>query len=166
MTTFRSLIPFTSNRGTSEREYSSPLLQMHREMNRMFDDMFRGNAPTAASNENLLVPSMDISRDNGQLTIQADLPGVSKENPDIEISDENVLTISGTREEEETEEQQGVMLRERSFGSFRRSIQLPEDAKTDQIDAKFKDGVLHLTCPVPQQVEGQPKTKKIEVKAA
>ena len=82
------------------------------------------------------------------------------------MSDENVLTITGKREQEREEEQEGVMLRERSFGSFRRSIQLPEGAETDQIEATFKDGVLHLTCPVPQQVEGQPKTKKIEVKAA
>jgi HSP20 family protein len=142
------------------------MLQLHREMNRMFDDMFRGIAPNAPSNENTLIPSMDVSQEEGQLKIQADLPGVSSDNLEIEVSDDNVLTITGKREQEREEEQEGVMLRERSFGSFRRSIQLPEGAETDQIEATFKDGVLHLTCPVPQQVEGQPKTKKIEVKAA
>ena len=64
---FQSLIPFTSNRETSERGYSSPMLQLHREMNRMFDDMFRGIAPNAPSNENTLIPSMDVSQEEGQL---------------------------------------------------------------------------------------------------
>jgi len=75
-----------------------------------------------------------------------------------------VLTIKGEKQEEKEEKKKDYYLRERSYGSFERSFQLPEGVDTDKIEAGFKKGVLTLT--LPKSAEAQKTEKKIAVKAA
>ncbi len=93
-------------------------------------------------------PDVDVSERKGQLVIRADLPGVNKDDLKVEVTDSD-LTISGERTSEETEEKEGFYRKERSYGSFQRTLRLPEGAKTDGVNASYKDGVLEVTIPCP-----------------
>jgi HSP20 family protein len=104
---------------------------------------------------------LDVYRENGNVVIKAELPGVLSEDIDLKIED-HVLTISGeTRSEEEVEEEKYIR-RERRYGSFSRSVALPVEAEGDKAEAAFEDGVLTVTIPVAE--EPQPEVVKVEVK--
>jgi len=91
-------------------------------------------------------PDVDMFERKGQLVIRADLPGLAKDDVKVEMTDSDV-TIEGERKSEKEEEKDGVYRSERSYGSFRRTIGLPEGVKTDRAKAAFKDGVLEITMP-------------------
>jgi HSP20 family protein len=94
-------------------------------------------------------PTMDVQRCNGTLVVSAELPGLKKEDIKVEVTDES-LTIEGERKREHKEDHEGYHRWERSCGRFYRSIALPEGAKTDQVKAELKDGVLKVSIPVPE----------------
>lgn len=106
------------------------------------------------------VPEIEVLRKNGEFIVRADLPGLKKENVEVEIN-ENVLTLSGERNEGKEEEREGYYRSERSYGTFYRQIPLPEGAKTDTAKAEFKDGVLEITMRAPKQ---EPQTRRLEIK--
>lgn len=92
------------------------------------------------------LPAVDISEEESRYLIHADLPGIDPK--EIEITAENgVLTIQGNRSSEKEDKQEGYTRRERSYGSFYRSFTLPDNADTDAIEAKGKDGVLEISLP-------------------
>ena len=103
----------------------------HHEMNRLLDEMMGGTAGPArrsgrqqgAATE--WAPAVDALTKDSDLVIRAELPGVKQEDVDISLHD-NVLTISGERRDEQDEERGGYHIRERHYGSFRRSLALPE----------------------------------------
>lgn len=104
-------------------------------------------------------PSFDISETDGHLHVKADLPGIDVKDLDISI-DNNVLTVKGEKKHEKEEKGENYRCVERHYGSFCRSFMLPAEVKSDEIDAVYKDGVLHLTLPKSEAS----KPKKIEVK--
>ena len=87
---------------------------------------------------------------NNELVIRADLPGLTKDDVKVDVT-EDAVTIQGERKREHEEEKGGVYRSERSYGSFTRVIALPEGAITDQAKAIFKDGVLEVTTPTPPE---------------
>jgi HSP20 family protein len=95
-------------------------------------------------------PQIDIQRRDDCLVVRADLPGVRKEDLKIDIED-NALVLSGQRQEEHEEggQNEGYQLYERSYGSFYRSIPLPQDVNPDDVKAEMRDGVLKVTVPLP-----------------
>ena len=95
-------------------------------------------------------PKVDMVQRGNELVVRTDLPGVRADNITVEIND-NALTISGERQEERTEDDNGVYRYERSYGAFFREIPLPEGAIVDQAKATFKDGVLEITVPAPPE---------------
>src|SRR3954463_1115047 len=108
---------------------SDPFLTLHREMNRLFDDVLRGG-PVSSGGQGgsqgglLLAPHMDVSETDQELRIQAELPGVSEN--DIEVSlHEDVLTIRAEKKQENKEERGGRLFSERPFGPSQRSLRLP-----------------------------------------
>jgi HSP20 family protein len=134
---------------------SDPFLTLHREMNRLFDDVLRGSPVSLGGQQEgsqtgvLLVPHMDVSETEKELRIQAELPGVSER--DIEVSlHEDVLTIRAEKKQERKEEREGVHFSERSFGTFQRSLRLPYQVNPDQVQARFENGVLSVTLPKTQ----------------
>ncbi len=97
---------------------------------------------------------------NNELVIRADLPGLSKDDVKVDVT-EDAVTIQGERKREHEEEKGGVYRSERSYGSFSRVIALPEGAMTDQAKASFKDGVLEITMPAPP--EAVTRGRKLEI---
>lgn len=101
------------------------------------------------------LPKLDIKSDAQQYQITAEIPGVAKDNVKLEVHD-GVLVLSGEKKEEKTEgdqKNQQVHVLERRYGSFERSMTLPEDADVEHIKAQHKDGVLTVSIPrkAPQQ---------------
>ena len=122
----------------------------HSEVNRLFDEMF-GNLGSNMSRQQRTpqtqwAPALDVVSDDGDLLIRAELPGVKREDVDITLH-ERVLTISGERRAEEQREGSGYYVRERRYGSFRRSLVLPHDVQEGQVSARFEDGVLEVRVP-------------------
>ena len=119
------------------------------EMNRIVNQVFVGALPQRAeTTQGTRVagwgPAIDVIQQDEDLVIRAELPGVKPEDVDITVQD-GVLTISGKLEEEREDERQGYLVRERRYGTFRRSLQLPQDVDEDQINARFEHGVLEIT---------------------
>lgn len=95
-------------------------------------------------------PQIDVAQRNNELVIRADLPGLNKEDVKVDVTDD-AITIQGERRKEHEEERGGVYRAERSYGSFYRTVPLPEGAITDQAKASFKGGVLEITLPAPPE---------------
>jgi HSP20 family protein len=141
---------------------SSPFALMNRfadEMARLFEDAGFGRGwgemgPAAWS------PQIEAFERGGQFIVRADLPGLTKDDVKVEIHDD-ALTIQGERKRESEEEREGFYRSERSYGSFLRSIPLPEGVKADEANANFRDGVLEITMPVQHRAESR---RSIEIK--
>jgi HSP20 family protein len=95
-------------------------------------------------------PPMELFQRGNELVVRADLPGLRPDDVQIEIED-GVLTLSGERRQSSEDRQEGFYRSERSYGSFSRSIPLPEGVDEDQIQARFEHGELEVTVPLPQQ---------------
>jgi len=125
--------------------------------------MGRGGQGTAAAGSEFFAPPVEVLERDGRLIVRADLPGLTKDDVRVEITD-NVLTIEGERRSEHEERQEGGVLRsERVYGMFRRQIPLPEGVNADQATANFKDGVLEVSMPAPQR---QTRGRQIEVQSS
>lgn len=133
--------------------------QLTRDMDRIFGDF--GQRPYAIEREDTgWMPEMEVFERSGHLLIRTDLPGLKKDDIKVNVQD-NVLTIEGERKIEEDVKKDGFHRTERIYGTFFRSLALPEGIKTDRIEATFKDGVLELVLPVE---ETKKTAKNVEVK--
>jgi HSP20 family protein len=108
-----------------------------------------------------LMPALDVFEKDGKMQIHAELPGMKDSDIEIEI-DDDVLTISGEKRDEREVKEDNYYRSERTYGSFRRQVALPAGADTDQVEAKFKDGVLKIEVPI--KTTPEPARKKVEVK--
>jgi HSP20 family protein len=138
---------------------------MQSEMNRMFDEMFGNLARTSGSRQrgetpSQWAPALDVLQEDGDIVVRAELPGVKLEDVDITLHN-GVLTISGERRAEEQREGSGYYVRERRYGSFRRSMGLPEGIDESKIHARFQDGVLEVKVEGAAAVQ-EPKRVQIE----
>ena len=106
------------------------------------------------------VPQIEVLQSNGQFMVRADLPGLTKEDVKIELT-ENLLLMSGERKEEKEEKREGFYRSERSYGNFYREILLPEGVQAENAVATFRNGVLEITMPI---VKAEPITRKLEIK--
>jgi HSP20 family protein len=118
------------------------------EVNRIFDTFFGGNDVRTRR----WVPAMDLVETDDHLVLRADLPGLKREDVEIEVKD-GVLTISGERKAEQEERSEGFYRVERAFGSFSRSLTLPDGVAAQQVAADFTDGVLEVRIPKPEETK-------------
>lgn len=137
------------------------MLRMQRDLDQIFSRMGVAESRSAGSPEQGWMPKIDIKRSGDDLAIHAELPGIKPEDVDIEVTD-SVLTLKGERKASEEREDEGWLVRESSYGSFQRSITLPESVDPATIQAKFADGVLELTVPRAFQ-EIKPSTVKVAI---
>jgi HSP20 family protein len=100
------------------------------------------------------VPTIEVSQQDGQLVVRADVPGVNRDQIEVEIENEQ-LVISGERKEEHEERRGGFYRTERSYGRFYRAIPLPDGVKPEQALATFDNGVLEIRIPLPEQRQSQ-----------
>jgi len=98
-------------------------------------------------------PQIETFQRGDKLVVRADLPGLERDDVSVEVTDDNVLTISGERQQEAAEDREGYYRSERSYGRFFRSIPLPEGVDADKVEASFKNGVLEVTLPAPKREE-------------
>ncbi|CAA9401618.1 MAG: heat shock protein Hsp20 [uncultured Rubrobacteraceae bacterium] len=137
---------------------------MQAEMNRMFDEMFGGLARVGGRQQGAQpmqwAPALDVLHEEGDVVVRAELPGVKQEDVDVTLH-RGVLTISGERRAEENREGSGFYVRERRYGSFRRSMTLPESVDEEAINARFQDGVLEVRITGAAAVR-EPKRIQIE----
>jgi HSP20 family protein len=119
------------------------------DMNRLFDTFFQGRAGDGVRNRRWN-PAMDLVETQDHLVLRADLPGMSEDDVQIEIKD-GVLTVSGERKSEHEEKSKGYHRVERAFGSFSRSLTLPDGVDADAVDASFDNGVLEVKIPKPAE---------------
>jgi len=150
---------------------TNPMMQLHREIDRVFDEAFRGFGMPSIFGEGfpalekgaLLKPQVDISADDKKYTITVEVPGVEKDAVELELS-KNSLIIKGEKKQEEETKDKEFYRVERSYGQFQRVLALPDDAIKENIDASFKDGVLTVT--IPRKEQPKPEVKHIEIKKA
>jgi|SRR5919204_5822806 HSP20 family protein len=119
------------------------------EFNRLFDSVL-GNSGRTDVRTRRWMPAMDLLETEDNLVLKADLPGLTREDVNIEVKDD-VLTISGERRAEHQEKSDGYYRVERAFGHFSRSLTLPQGVAADAIDADFSDGVLEVRIPKPEE---------------
>lgn len=124
------------------------------DMNRLFDSFFqgRGTARRSANGLQRWIPPMDLTEDEKEFVLRADLPGVDRDDVDIEVKDD-VLTVSGERRSEHEDKGEGFYRMERSFGRFSRSIDLPSGVEANAVSADFENGVLEVRIPKPAQAQ-------------
>ncbi|MBF0288705.1 MAG: Hsp20/alpha crystallin family protein [SAR324 cluster bacterium] len=160
--------------GTSETSVSAPseeqnpIVSLHQEMNRMFDNVFkdfgfRNLSPSSFKgweSFGSFSPKVNVSEDDKMVEVEAEIPGM--EEKDIQVSLANdILTVKGEKQQEKEEKDKEYYHVERRYGSFQRVIQLPCEIKEDQIKASFKKGVLKIT--LPKSEKAQEQVKKIEI---
>ncbi|MCB4919636.1 Hsp20/alpha crystallin family protein [Brucella intermedia] len=166
----RDLIPWGRSNGNQVPSVlrdgdRDPFLSLHREVNRLFDDVFRGfgsNLPSlvGASAFSGAWPSVEVSDGEKEIKVTAEVPGL--EEKDIEVLlDDGVLTLKGEKRSET--EDKDRQFSERFYGRFERRIPLGYEVKDDQVDARFKNGVLTVTLPKSEKAQSQ--VKRIAIKS-
>jgi HSP20 family protein len=157
------MTPFRSGGGMLSGD---PFLSLHREMNRLFDDVLRGAAPPAMSGSQgqgdigtFVNAHMNVSETEKEIRITAELPGVTEQDIDVSL-DDDVLTIRGEKKFERTDEKETYHFVERSYGTFQRSLRLPFPVDPEQVQASFENGVLTVTVP---KTGRQERSRKIQV---
>ncbi|HHS12499.1 MAG TPA: Hsp20/alpha crystallin family protein [bacterium] len=134
------------------------LVSIQDEMNRMFDSYFARKPESGGMM--IWNPVVDISENEEEITVSAEVPGIKKDDIKITIQD-NVLTLSGEKTQEKEEKNKQFHRVERSFGSFQRSFSLPSSVSADKVKAKYKDGILMVV--LPKSEESKPKEIQVAV---
>ena len=141
------------------RVLENPFSLMRRfshEMDRLFEDFgFRPRFFETTVETAVWAPNVEVLAKEGKLIVRADLPGLTKDDVKVGVTDD-VLTLEGERKQEKEEKREGYFRSERSYGAFYRAIPLPEGVKADGIVANFKNGVLEVAMPlVKEEEQGQ-----------
>ena len=147
--------------------YSDPLGTLRSEMDRLFDT-FMGGLPTfpsmfgpSGARGFALTPSLDVKETDQEIVVEAELPGL--EEKDVSLMMQNgVLTIQGEKRLEFDEEKENYHVMERRYGSFQRSLRVPDTVDEGKVEARFENGVLKVT--LPKRPEAGGAQRKIEIK--
>jgi HSP20 family protein len=148
------------------------MAHFHREVDRLFEEAFRGWGLPAADfsrlrlpgmKNGMLKPTLDLGATDTEYTLTVEIPGVDEKDIQLEVADDT-LTVRGEKRLQNEEEGKSYYRIERSYGSFQRVLSLPEDADQNEITASFKNGLLSVT--VPRKAIPASKVKRIEVKGA
>jgi HSP20 family protein len=163
-----SLIPWRDSKPSTPamRSDADPLVSFRREVDRMFDDFFSGfgrNRNARANTWQDVVPTIDLSEDDKEVVIMAELPGLDDKDFEVTVSGD-VLTLKGEKKSEHTQQNGNAAYTERRFGSFSRSVRLPFEVKDEHVEATYDKGVLSVRVPKPADL--QRPARRIEIKKA
>lgn len=160
----RDLIPWSRGRDVAVRrgEEANPFLTLHREMNRLFDDVFRGFDLAPFGSDTSLDrrfgwPNIEVSESDREVKVTAELPGLDEKDVQVELAN-GVLTIKGEKKTET--EDRDRLFTERYYGRFERRIPV-DDVEHDKVGASFKNGVLTVT--LPKSAKAQENVKRIAI---
>jgi len=168
--TIRDLIPWNRGRDATVRRgddmspfVANPFLTLHREMNRLFDDVFRGFDLSPNGFGDRLTdrgwgwPNIEVSEAGNAVTVTAELPGLEEKDVDIHLAD-GILTIKGEKKTESDDKER--LISERYYGRFERRIPM-EHIDQDKVSASFKNGLLTVT--LPRLPEAKSNAKRIAI---
>lgn len=160
----RNVMPLTGHRlqprnvGTQ-----TPFGALQHEMNRLFDDVWQDfGVPAAGMDAGIGAPRVDVSEDDKNVFVTAELPGLKEDDVDVTF-DDGMLTIAGEKKSKTEDKGRQYIISERTYGRFERTLPIGREVDEDKIDASFSDGILTITLPKTEQ--GQ-HTRKISVKRA
>ena len=159
---FRDMIPWSKQQLAPSRDAFDPFFTLHREMNRLFDDVFRGFGGTGLSplmEGRYGWPKVELNETDKTLTVSAELPGLDEKDVQVEIAN-GVLTLRGEKKAERSGE--GRTFTERTYGAFERQIPL-EGVEEDKAEASFRNGVL--TVSLPKSEKAREGVKRIAINA-
>ena len=156
------LVPWGRSRSVATRQTTDegePLIALHREMNRLFDDFARGfgfGAPTRFGFQAGGWPNLEVTETDAEVKIVAELPGLEQKDVEVTFSD-GVLTLAG----EKKAESEGPLYSERWHGQFRRSLRIGPEVDAEKVSAAFKNGVLTVT--MAKRPEAQTEARRIPI---
>lgn len=135
----------------------SPLARFHEEIDDLLGDFFKDwDLPLSSRNR---WPVLDVAENENEFIVKAEVPGCNAEDIDISVHDSR-LTISGEKKQEEEKKEKGYYHLERSYGSFRRDLNLESNVDPNKIEASYKNGVLTIKLPKTEKT----KTVKVKIK--
>ena len=165
----KDLIPWsrTENRAPAAYRDGDPFIALHREVNRLLDDAFRGfegfgvgRFPSLVSARATGWPNVEVSETDKEVRVIAEMPGLEEKDVEV-LLDDDVLTLRGEKRSET--EDKDRQFSERFYGQFERRIALDTEVEEAKIDARFKNGVLTITLPKTERA--QSKAKRIAINA-
>jgi len=164
----RDLIPWKwGSKNVPVRRVEDPFYALQRDINRLFDEFFRDFGLPALRGENgdfgVYMPEVDVAESDDEIRIEVELPGMDEKDIDVTVS-AGAVTIRGEKTREKEDRHKDYVYRERSFGTFERTIPLPEGIDLDKVKATFKSGVLTLV--LPRTEEARRSSRRIEIEAA
>jgi HSP20 family protein len=166
----------TGNLPTQQQAPSfGSLARLHQEMDRLFENAFRDfrlpsdfNLPSVKLGhlfDNVLLrPKVDVASTDKEYTVTFEIPGVDEEDVKLELAHDGTLTVKGEKRQDKEQKDKNFYRVERSYGSFQRTLSLPEDADQEKNSASFKNGVLTITCA--RKAIAQIPTRRIEIRKA
>src|SRR3989304_4458785 len=134
------------------------LIAIQEQMNRLFGESLARSRDQEELSTAYWLPAVDVYETADNLVMKAEIPGLSRKDVTLEVSD-NLLTLKGERRFEEETKRENYHRVERAYGPFKRSFSLPSYVEQDKVSAKFKDGILEVIFPKKEEV----KAKKITV---
>ena len=126
------------------------MLSFNNRADRMFNDFFYPSRGMQMSKDSSWNPRVDIYEDEDAIVLKAELPGVEKDNIVVDVEG-RVLTLKGERSSDNEVKEESYYRRERTFGSFERRFNLPDNVDPEKITADYKDGILKLGIPKPDE---------------
>jgi HSP20 family protein len=162
----KDLIPWSRGGNVSVRrdDEAHPFVTFHREMNRLFDDAFRGFGmqPFGANRffeGAQLWPRIEVDEDDREVKVTAELPGLEEKDIEVEVAN-GVLRIMGERKTETTDRDRDRVFSERHYGRFERRIPV-DDIEEDRVNASFKNGLLTVT--MPKSARARERVKRVQI---
>ncbi|MCB2081683.1 MAG: Hsp20/alpha crystallin family protein [Rickettsiales bacterium] len=162
-----NIIPWDRPSSLSARRERNPFSSLQSEVNRAFDDFFNNGFEQslipAAWTGNQMTPAVDIIENDKSFKVEVELPGMKEDDVEVTIND-SYLTIRGEKKESKEDKSENYVRRERYYGSYQRTVALPETVNTDKAKATFKKGVLWVE--IPKKAEAVKPSKKLDIKTA
>jgi HSP20 family protein len=157
-----TLIPWKGKHRDEMGGQLLPATGFRTEMDRLFNSFFGDRFPEIDRGWGLSAwgPPLDVEETDKEIFVRAEIPGVNADDLELSMSGDS-LVISGEKKESEEKKEKGYWYQERRFGSFRREVPLPSAVDADNVEAEYKDGVLHVTLHKAQEA----LPKRIPVKA-
>ncbi len=154
----RDLIPWSHNEAAPSRYRgeADPFMTLQREMNHLFDDVFRGieGLPFGGFGRTAGWPNLEVTETDTAVRISAELPGMDEKDVEVLMND-GMLTIRGEKKSEV--EDKARSFSERTYGRFERRIPLPSEIEAEKVEASFRNGVLTVSLPKSQKAAEQVK---------
>jgi HSP20 family protein len=152
------LIPWRNRGSLTKASGRDPFFALHDQIDRVFDEFTRGFGLPAFGERTLGWPSVDVKEDEKRFCVEAELPGLDKDDVEVLLTD-NVLTLRGEKRVEQDDSKRHYS--ERYFGQFERRIPLSAEVEADKIEASFKNGVLKLQ--IPKSKQAQERSRRIPI---